>query len=111
MFYLFVLRILIGNIDISYGYAIFLCLSRCKCCLIMFCNVFCVLNVIFIGVSLKSSIILFISYQVYLKIVKFVFRCCGSVFPDLVYVVFIVVWCAFMRYRKVKVKLSLCLTN
>jgi hypothetical protein len=62
-------------------------LSFCECGFVMFYIVFCVLNAIFICVSLKSFLILFVSYTVYLKVAHFVIWCCGSVFSFCLFVV------------------------
>jgi hypothetical protein len=80
MVYLFVLCILIGNLDISFDVCnIFSYLSRCEYGCIMFCIVLRVLNVIFIAVSSKSFVIIFVSFPIYVKAARFVFWCCGSV--------------------------------
>jgi hypothetical protein len=55
-------------------------LSICEYGLIMFCIVFQVLNYIFIGVSLKSFVVLFISFPLYMKVTLY-FYCYGLVFP------------------------------
>jgi hypothetical protein len=59
-----------------YMATIFICLYG----FIMFCMVFHVLNATFIGISLKSSVILFVSFRMYVKVAYFVLWCCGSVF-------------------------------
>jgi hypothetical protein len=61
-------------------------LSRCEYGFIMFCIVFRVLNAIFIDISSKSFVILYVSFPEYVKTARFVFRCCGLVFSFCSYV-------------------------
>jgi hypothetical protein len=46
--------------------------------LFMFCIVFCVLNAIFMCMSLNSFVIVLVSFLLYVKVVQFVFRCFAS---------------------------------
>jgi hypothetical protein len=50
----------------------------------MFCIVFHVLNVIFIGISLKSFVNLYVFFS---NVAHFTFWCCGSMFSFCSYVV------------------------
>jgi hypothetical protein len=63
----------------------------------MFCIVFRVLNAFFfISVSLWSFVIFLVYFPLYVKVVHFVFWCCGSVF--LILLCFYVVLCRSLCY-------------
>jgi hypothetical protein len=81
MFCLFVLCILVSSLSISIGrrYFFIFYLSVLGCCSVMFCTVLCVLNDIFICVSLNNFVIFLIYFPLYVKVAHSVFRCCGSV--------------------------------
>jgi hypothetical protein len=71
-----------GKPDTDLVYATFSYLSVYEYGFIMFCVVLRVLNAVFtrIGVSVKSFVILLASFPVYVKVARFVFWRCGSVF-------------------------------
>jgi hypothetical protein len=54
-------------------------LSVRGCCFSMFCIVICVMNAIFIRVSLHNFVIFLVSFPLYVNVAHFVFWCCGSV--------------------------------
>jgi hypothetical protein len=73
----------------------------------MFCIVFCVLNVIFICISLSSFTIFLVSFPLYIRMAHFVFSVVnrfvnlvfvGRVFYDFVYIIIIVVYCVFIMF-------------
>jgi hypothetical protein len=57
--------------------------SFCGCFFTMFCIVFCILNVIFIWVSLNNFVIFLVSFPLYVNVAHFGFCCCGSVLGGL----------------------------